>query len=161
MGCWGEYFTDLFFKPFSSWWISCWQHTTKIWLKSWVLFQQEKWHTCQLSRSMRARHLAYGNSSRIATKGRWKVQIHHVHLHQTELGRNTNVQRLDRWYLVSLFKAKGLNSECDNHCNTKLLVAVSKVLARLLINRLMKQMCPLSPKSHNVVFVQEEVQWTW
>ena len=39
--------------------------------------------------------------------------------------------------LVSLFKGKGLKSECDNHRGITLLEAVGKVLARLLLNRLM------------------------
>ena len=38
--------------------------------------------------------------------------------------------------LVSLFKYKGLKSECDNHRGITLLDAVGKVLARLLLNRL-------------------------
>jgi hypothetical protein len=45
--------------------------------------------------------------------------------------------------LVSLYKNKGLMSECDNHCGITLLEAVGKILARILLNRLMEHVCPL------------------
>ena len=45
--------------------------------------------------------------------------------------------------LVSLYKGKGVKSECDNYRGITLLESVGKVLARLLLNRLMKHVCPL------------------
>ena len=44
--------------------------------------------------------------------------------------------------LVTLFKNKGLKSECDNYRGITLLEAVGKVLARLLLNRLNFHICP-------------------
>ena len=44
--------------------------------------------------------------------------------------------------LVSLFKGKGEKAICDNYRGITLLEAIGKVLARLLLNRLMKDICP-------------------
>lgn len=45
--------------------------------------------------------------------------------------------------LVSLFKGKGSKSVCDNYRGITLLESVGKVLARLLLNRLTDNICPL------------------
>ena len=45
--------------------------------------------------------------------------------------------------LVSLFKGKGSKSVCDSYQGITLLEVVGKVLARLLLNRLMNNVCPL------------------
>ena len=44
--------------------------------------------------------------------------------------------------LVSLFKGKGLKSVCDDYRGITLLESAGKVLARLLLNRLMHFVCP-------------------
>jgi len=44
--------------------------------------------------------------------------------------------------LVSIFKGKGLKSVCDNYRGITLLESVGKVLARLLLNRLLDNICP-------------------
>ena len=44
--------------------------------------------------------------------------------------------------LVSIYKGKGSKSVCDNYRGITLLEAVGKVLARLLLNRLMDDICP-------------------
>ena len=44
--------------------------------------------------------------------------------------------------LVSIFKGKGSKSVCDNYRGITLLEVVGKVLARLLLNRLMMNICP-------------------
>ena len=44
--------------------------------------------------------------------------------------------------LVSIFKGKESKSECDHSRNITLLEAVGKVLARLLLDRLMEYICP-------------------
>ena len=44
--------------------------------------------------------------------------------------------------LVSIFNGKGSKSNCDHYCRITLLEAVGKVLAKLLLNRLMEYICP-------------------
>ena len=52
--------------------------------------------------------------------------------------------------LVSLFKGKGEKAICDNFRGITLLEAVGKVLARLLLNRLMEDICPtIIPESQS------------
>ena len=45
--------------------------------------------------------------------------------------------------LVSLFKGKGTKSDCDHHRGITLLESAGKVLARILLDRLIKNICPI------------------
>lgn len=45
--------------------------------------------------------------------------------------------------LVTLFKSKGTKSECDTHCGLTLHEAVVKVLARIILHRMIFPVCPL------------------
>ena len=45
--------------------------------------------------------------------------------------------------LVSLFKGKGRKSDCDHHRGITLLESAGKVLARILLDRLIKNICPI------------------
>ena len=45
--------------------------------------------------------------------------------------------------LVSLFKGKGLKSNCGDFRGISLLVTVGKVFSRVLLNRLLKHICPI------------------
>ena len=45
--------------------------------------------------------------------------------------------------LMPLYKSKGEKSVCDNHRGITLLESVGKVLARLLLNRLQEEICPV------------------
>ena len=45
--------------------------------------------------------------------------------------------------LMPLYKSKGERSVCDNHCGITLLESVGKVLARVLLNRLQEEICPV------------------
>ena len=45
--------------------------------------------------------------------------------------------------LVSLFKGKGIKSDCDHYRGITLLESAGKVLARILLDRLIENICPL------------------
>ena len=45
--------------------------------------------------------------------------------------------------LVSLLKGKGRKSDCDHHRGITLLESAGKVLARILLDRLIKNICPI------------------
>ena len=45
--------------------------------------------------------------------------------------------------LVSIFKSKGTKSDCDHHHGITLLESAGKVLARVLLDRLIENICPL------------------
>ena len=64
--------------------------------------------------------------------------------------------------LVSLYKGKREKSICDHYRRITLLDSVGKALARLLLNKVTKNICPdVIPESQNGLVDLIEAQLTW